>query len=205
MPTRIILVRHGQTEWNRVERFRGRANIDLNATGLRQANATAAKLARLGVAAIFSSPLKRALATAEPAARLLDLQINHLPEVTDVDYGAWQGLTLEEAEKRDPALFDLWRFSPQAVRFPGGEAMEEVRQRAASAVEALKERHVGQSIAFVSHIVVCRLLVLHLLRLDTAHFWHIAQDNCALNVFEVRDGQPRALVLNDTCHLRELN
>ncbi|MEW6033492.1 MAG: histidine phosphatase family protein [Chloroflexota bacterium] len=204
MPTRIILVRHGQTEWNREERFRGRADIDLNQTGLKQAEAAAATLSELGAAALYSSPLKRALRTAEVVARRLGLVVVPLEGVTDVDYGYWQGLSLREAEERDPGVFAQWRDGPQLTRFPGGESMEEVRARAAAAVDALALKHAGQSVVVVSHVVVCRLLVLHLLGLDTSRFWHVGQDNCAVSIFEMRDGLSVALRLNDTCHLREL-
>ena len=203
MSTRIVLVRHGQTEWNRIERFRGRADIDLNDVGMQQAEATAARLANLNISAIYSSPMKRALKTAQAAADLMGLQVRELPGVLDADYGRWQGLTLEEAEKRDPVVFANWRLRPHTVRFPDGESMEAVRQRAAQSVEALKPLHIDQTFAVVSHIAVCRMLVLHFLDVDTSHFWNVGQDNCAVSVFEIRDGMAVAHAINDTCHLRK--
>ncbi len=105
--TQIILVRHGQTEWNRVERFRGRANLDLNEVGIRQAEATAERVARWTVAAIYSSPLPRAKTTAQILARRLGLEVELLPGLIDIDYGQWQGLSPDEAAVRDSTLYRL--------------------------------------------------------------------------------------------------
>lgn len=202
MPTHIVVVRHGQTEWNRVERFRGRADIGLNETGEKQAEATAARLAGMGVSAIYSSPLRRAMRTAQPAATLIGIAPAIAPELLDVDYGEWQGLTLEEAEKRYPETFETWRRTPQATRFPGGESMEEVRLRASRFIDSITSEHPEQTIAMVSHIVVCRMIILHFLGIDLHHFWKLGLNNCSLSIFNIRDTGPVAMGINDTCHLQ---
>ena len=93
MGTRVVIVRHGQTEWNRVERFRGRIDIELNDTGQLQAEAVAESLSASHIGAIYSSPLKRALQTAQPTARACHLDVGILEAITDVDYGALAGLS----------------------------------------------------------------------------------------------------------------
>ena len=202
---RLIVVRHGRTEWNRVERFRGRADIDLDEVGMKQAEATADRIAEWQISAIYSSPLRRALTTAEILARRFDLEVKLLPGIIDIDYGDWQGLSPEEAAAKDSALYAKWLESPDAVKFPGGESLAEVRERAASAVDDLTMQHSKGTVALVSHKVVCQILILSLLGLDNSHFWQVAQDVSAVNLFEVRDGIPSALLLNDTCHLKALN
>ena len=199
--TRLVVVRHGRTEWNRVERFRGRADIELDEVGMKQAEATAGRIAEWQVSAIYSSPLRRALATAEVLARRFDLEVKLLPGIIDIDYGEWQGLSPDEAAAKDGALYSRWLKSPHKAKFPGGESLAEVRERAASAVDTLITRHPRETIALVSHKVVCQILILSLLGVDNSHFWQIAQDVCAVNLFEVRGGVPSALLLNDTCHL----
>jgi phosphoserine phosphatase len=98
MKTTMILVRHGQTEWNRVERFRGRADVPLNETGLRQAVLTAERIAcSWHPVAVYSSPLSRAQQTAQATARQFDLSVEVNEGLADIDYGKWQGLTPEEA------------------------------------------------------------------------------------------------------------
>ena len=203
--TRLIVVRHGQTEWNRVERFRGRADIGLDEVGIRQAEAAAARIIDWEVSAVYSSPLRRALTTAEILAQPFGLQVKPLPGIIDIDYGEWQGLSPEEAIARDGGLYSKWLNRPHKVKFPGGESLAEVRERAASAVDGLIAQHPKETVVLVSHKVVCQILILSSLGLDNSHFWQITQDVCAINLFEVRGSIPSALFLNDTCHLKGLN
>jgi len=195
------VVRHGRTEWNRVERFRGRADIELDEVGMKQAEATAGRIAEWQVSVIYSSPLRRALTTAEVLARRFDLEVQLLPGIIDIDYGEWQGLSPDEAAAKDGVLYSRWLKSPNKVKFAGGESLAGVRKRAASTVDTLITQHPKETIALVSHKVVCQILILSLLGVDNSHFWQIAQDVCAVNLFEVRGGVPSALLLNDTCHL----
>ena len=202
---RLIIVRHGQTEWNRVERFRGRADIELDEFGKKQAEAAAKRIGEWPISAIYSSPLKRALTTAEIMAGPLGLEVQPMSGIIDIDYGEWQGLSTEDVVDRDGHLYSQWIESPDKVKFPGGESFAEVRKRAASAVEELIKRHEKETVALVSHKVICQVLILSLLGLDSSCFWQITQDVCAMNLFEVRGGIPSALFINDTCHLEGLN
>ena len=203
--TRFILVRHGQTEWNRVERFRGRADIPLNEAGLAQARAAARRVAdEWRPVNVYSSPLSRAVKTAEAIAGLFDLQVQVYPGLVDIDYGQWQALTPEEARTRWPQEVDAWYSSPQAARIPGGETLDDLRQRGMSAVEELDKVHQGQTIVLVGHTVINRVLLLGVLGLGNNRFWRLGQEPCAINVFE-RDGADFTLItLNETGHLRGL-
>jgi broad specificity phosphatase PhoE len=199
------VVRHGRTEWNRVERFRGRADIELDEVGIRQAEAAAVRIAEWQVSVVYSSPLHRALTTAEILACQFNLKAKLLPGIIDIDYGELQGLSPDEAAARYGELYSTWLNSPHQVKFPGGESLAEVRERAASAVGNLVAQHPKETIVLVSHKVVCQILILSLLGLENSHFWEITQDICAVNAFEVRGGIPSTLFLNDTCHLKSLN
>ena len=203
--TRLVIVRHGRTEWNRVERFRGRVDINLDEVGIKQAEAAARRISEWQVSTIYSSPLRRALATAEIIARSFSLEVKSLPGIIDINYGGWQGLTPEEAAAKYKDLYSAWLNSPDKVKFPGGESLAEVRERASAAVDDLIAQHPKETIVFVSHKVVCQILILSLLGLDNSRFWEITQDVCAINLFEVRGGVPSALFLNDTCYLKLLN
>lgn len=202
--TRIILVRHGQTEWNREERFRGRVDIDLDETGVRQAEAAADKIARWDVAAIYSSPLKRAMATAQIIASHLGLPVEPLDGIIDMDFGIWQGLSIGEARRRYGEFFDVWLHSPQRLKIPEGETLEDVQRRAVATIDDMVARHQNETVALVSHRVVCKVLLCHLLGVDNSHFWQVAQDNAAINLFELGEGWSSLRLLNDTCHLRNL-
>lgn len=203
--TCIVLIRHGQTEWNRVERFRGRADIPLNETGLSQADATGKRVAaEWRPAAVYSSPLSRAVKTAEAVAERTDLTVSTHPGLLDIDYGEWQGLTPEEAQERWPKQIEAWFTSPGEARIPGGETLEDLRRRVMPAVKELADRHAGQTIALVGHTVVNRIILLGALGLGNERFWRLRQEPCALNVLEW-DGADFVLVsMNDTCHLRSL-
>lgn len=203
MATRLLIIRHGETEWNREERFRGRADLGLTPRGLAQAEALAQRLSSWEISAVYSSPLRRARQTAEAIARAKGLEVRILEDLIDIDYGEWQGLSLDEAASRDGQLFHLWRSAPHRVRFPGGESLQEVRTRAARVLSYIREQHPDEMVAAVSHVVMCRILILTLLEWDNSHFWKIKQDLTALNLFELREPFNVALIINDTCHLRD--
>ena len=204
--TRIIIIRHGQTAWNEGEgeRFRGRAELELDERGFSQARATVVRIASWKVEAVYSSPLRRTLSTAKTLAEPLKLKVHTLEGLIDIDYGKWQGITLKEAAADDSLLYELWLKSPHLVTFPQGENLEQVRERVVAALDSLILKHQEQTIVLVSHKVICKVLFCHLLGLDTSHFWQVQQDPCAINLVEVTDGNVVVALLNDTCHLREL-
>lgn len=206
--TKIILARHGQTEWNRVERFRGRADVPLNQTGRSQAEATGIKVAKAWQpAAIFSSPLSRAMDTGKAIARQVEkiqgrtFEVQAHAGLIDIDYGEWQGLTPEEVRQRWPQAIDDWYNSPHLAVIPGGESLADLQLRSMEAVSQLAAQKVGQTIVLVGHTVINRVILLAILGLDNECFWKLKQDNCAINVFEAINNDYVLECLNDTCHL----
>lgn len=201
--TCVILVRHGQTEWNRVERFRGRADVPLNETGIRQAEATGERVAgEWQPKAIYTSPLSRSVKTAEAIAKHFGLQVQPIPGLADIDYGEWQGLSPEEVRQTWREELANWYEKPHLARIPGGESLNELRERAMKTVNELIRRHPGETIVMVGHTVINRIILLGILGLGNDRFWRIKQDTCAINVFEAEDGEFTLVSLNDTCHLR---
>lgn len=200
----IILVRHGQTAWNREERFRGRSDIPLDEIGLRQAEATAARLAFSGACAVFSSPLKRTMMTAQPIAAALGLSVEPWPELIDIDYGAWQGLSTAEAQANDPLLYQRWLETPHLAAFPSGERLQDVRDRIVRVIASVLARYPDRTVILVSHVVVCRVFICTVLGLELSHFWQIGQEPCAVNTIGVREGMLVLNSMNDTCHLRDI-
>ena len=201
--TRVILVRHGQTEWNRVERFRGRADVPLNEIGLAQAEATGKRVAsEWQPVSAYSSPLSRAVKTAEAIARHFDLPVQIHAGMADIDYGEWQGLTPDEVKERWPETLYAWYHAPHTARIPGGETLDDLRTRGMAAVHELATRHAEQTIALVGHTVINRIVLLGVLGLGNDRFWRLRQDTCAINVFEADGGEFTLASLNDTCHLR---
>ena len=203
--TRLILVRHGETDWNRVERFRGRIDIELNETGHRQAQAVASRVGAWKPDAIYSSPLKRALQTAQPLAEACGLELRPLEGIVDIEYGACAGLSPEEFFTRYPDLHRTWLEAPHLVQFPEGESLEQVRTRASIAVEEVCAAHAKETVVLVSHVVVNRALICAVLGLDNSSFWKIAQDNGAISILNAQDDEYRLVLFNDTCHLEALS
>jgi broad specificity phosphatase PhoE len=203
--TRFILIRHGQTEWNRVERFRGRADVPLNEVGLEQAEATGRRVAEeWQPAVIYASPLSRATKTAEAVARHFDLPVQAHPGLADIDYGQWQGLTPEEVRAQWPEPLDAWYNAPHTAHIPGGETLDHLRGRAMQTVRELTEKHPGRTIVLVGHTVINRIILLAVLGLPNERFWRLSQEPCAINVFDAEDGDFTVVSLNDTCHLRRV-
>lgn len=200
--TEIILTRHGQTEWNRVERFRGRADVPLNETGLAQAAAVSQRIAAVWrPVAVYSSPMSRAVKTGEIIAGPHGLDVQILPALNDIDYGTWQGLTPDQVRTRWPDLLDAWYRTPEMARFPGGETLEALSRRASDAVREVIRLHPQDTVVLVGHLSVNRVLLLHALGLPLARYWRLSQGTCAINVLLAEDGDFTIVSLNDTCHL----
>ncbi|MBU0491193.1 MAG: histidine phosphatase family protein [Chloroflexi bacterium] len=201
--TRIILVRHGQTAWNREVRFRGQVDVPLNDVGHAQAQAVARTLRVAGwlIAAVYSSPLSRAIETARPTADALGLPMQPEPGLLDINYGEWGGLSPAEAEARDPALLARWQHDPGTAVFPGGEDLAAVQARTLAALARWVAAHPEQTIMAVGHVVTNRALILGVLGASLAHFWQIGQDNAAISIIEDYYGRLVVATLNDTCHL----
>lgn len=201
--TRFFLVRHGETDWNRSDRFRGRSDIGLTEQGRWQAEQVAARLAtRYGpVAAIYSSPLPRALQTAEPIAAAHHLIPQAEADLLDIDYGAWEGLSAKEAEEKYPDLYAAWLERPGRVRFPAGESTRQVRVRIESLLNRLNQDHYGENVVLVSHRITCHVILCYALGLSNDHLWRIKQELGCLNIIERRDEAYTVTLMNDTNHL----
>lgn len=186
--TTIILIRHGDTDWNVEEIFRGRVDVELNENGIKQAQLLAKYLEDMPVKEIYSSPLKRALKTAEIIACPHNADIIPSNELIDFDYGEWQGLSHDKVKNQYKTLYEEWLKSPQVVRMPKGESLDDVRKRAVSLINQVIARHQG-IIALVSHRVILKVVICALLGLDNSHFWNIRVDTCGITIFNYEMGR----------------
>jgi broad specificity phosphatase PhoE len=200
--TRIILVRHGETPWNKDRIFRGSLDVPLNDTGREEARLAGEWLREEKMDAVYSSPLSRAVETAEQIARHHGLTVQKLEGLADLNYGDWQGLPLAGVKEKYPDLYQQWETMPQTVRFPHGETLEEVRVRALAAVDEVLGRHSRQNILLVAHRVVNKVLIAAFAGLDNSHFWRIRQDTAAINRFDKEGSVWNIVTINDICHLR---
>lgn len=202
--TRIVLVRHGQTEWNRVERFRGQVDVPLNEIGHRQAQSLARRLASWPIAAIYAGPLGRARETAQPLADALNMPCQVLDGFLDINYGDWAGLSFEQAAARDPETYARWNQHPAYATAPDGEGLADVQQRAIAAVRQVVAAHPDATVVMVGHQVVNKVVICAALDLELDYFWRLGQDNACLNLLDWQNGVFNLTRLNDTCHLADI-
>ncbi len=201
---RVILVRHGETDWNEEGVFRGRIDVKLNQSGIQQAKIIGKKLSKVQVDAIYSSPLSRALKTAKIIASFHNLSVQVLNEFMDIDFGRWQGLTRGEVKKRYSDIYLTWQRHPQDVTIPGGESLNEVKERVIHGLNEILSRYPKETIVVVSHGAVNKVLLCAVLGLDNSHFWKVKQDNGAINIFEYIKYGSKVFLFNDTCHLKSI-
>jgi broad specificity phosphatase PhoE len=203
--TIIYLARHGQTDWNKQEIFRGRKDIPLNERGRQEAEALSKHLEPVKFSACFSSPLSRAFDTAEIVARPHGLSVEVDEGMIDINYGDWEGVGHEEIKKRFPELYEHWHTEPHRIRFPGGESLSIVRKRALSSLERIRTNYPDGTVFIVSHRAVTKIVMCAMLGLSNKAYWRIIQDNCAYNIIKFEKDGPVVSALNDTCHLQYAN
>jgi broad specificity phosphatase PhoE len=159
-PCRLFVVRHGTTTMNVQNRYRGRRDIPLDAQGYQDAVDAARRLSDAGLTAVYTGPLRRTIATAQiiaDEARVPDIRILH--GLVNLDYGDWEGMTVEEAEVFDPSAFKLYRTDPAQAICPSGERLRDATDRMLQAMQLIGSRHQNEVVAAVSHAVMIRLAV----------------------------------------------
>jgi broad specificity phosphatase PhoE len=203
--TKILLVRHGHVEGIKPERFRGRADLGLTELGKAQAELIARRLASAWRASIvYTSPVQRCVATAAAIAKACGISSAVLEALADLDYGAWQFASYEEARARDPELFARWFVAPHLVRFPEGESLQDLAARAADALRYILAHHADDTVVVVSHDSLNRVLLTQLLDQSLASYWRLAQDPCCLSEIDLTNGHARVIRVNETYHLHGL-
>lgn len=201
--TEIVIVRHGETLLNTQGIFRGREDVALNERGERQASAVAEALSGEPLAAVFTSPLSRALDTARAVAARHDLVPVVDPAFNNIDLGAWQAREKEQIRAEQPDLWKLWTEDPDALSIPGAETLAQVRERAHRRALELAEEYAGSRIAIVSHRSVAKLLGGALLGMTSGYFWSFYLDNAGYSIIGFDGGKPVLLKWNESCHLSE--
>ncbi len=202
--TSIYLVRHGQTAWNKEEIFRGRTDVPLDEIGLKQAELAGEFFKDMKIEGIYSSPLSRALQTAERITQSHHLQIQSLGGLIDMSFGNWEGRPHQEVREMDRERYRQWRDEPHLARLPGGESLDDVRGRAMGALEEVIQKHPQGIVVLVSHRVVNKVLICGILGIDHSHFWQIGQDTTAINLIQYKRGRYSLWLMNETCHLKAL-
>jgi probable phosphoglycerate mutase len=201
-PTRLLLLRHGQTELSVQRRYSGRGNPQLTVLGREQAVRAAKYLAAKGdITAVVTSPLGRARETAEAAAQELGVPVQVLDRLIETDFGTWEGLTFSEAAQQDPDLHARWLGDP-SVPAPGGESFDRVRERVEAVRRDLVALYPGQNIVVVSHVTPIKTMLQLALGVGPSLLYRLHLDLASLSVAEFYpDGGSSVRLVNDTSYL----
>jgi phosphoserine phosphatase len=202
--TRILMVRHGHVDGIDPPRFRGRRELPLTERGQRQAAATAAWIAASAkVAAVWTSPVQRCVATGRAIAEATGAPARVVEALNDLDYGDWTWLTHDAARAADPDLYARWYSAPASVRFPGGESLQDLVLRAGDALRLAAAEGVGDGrvLVLVTHDSVARAALMQALDQPLSAYRRIEISPCGLTEIDVTGGQTEVLGVNATGHL----
>jgi alpha-ribazole phosphatase len=194
----LLLIRHGQTNWNLEQRFQGQSDIPLNETGRKQAQALAERLAAEQFDAIYSSDLQRA---AETANIICESQIHADTRLREVSFGDWEGLTYDEIKAKHPETLAAWEADIFKNAPPNGETLEGLAARVQSMLDELREKHQDQRILIVAHGGVLQTLICLALKLPPTMYWQFHLSTASLSEVAFYPAGAILNSLNDTSHL----
>ncbi len=202
---RIVLIRHGETEWNRIHRFQGQPGVGLNETGRAQAKALAQALREEPLKAIYSSPLARAIETVRAINRYHGVTLEQRTGLMEMDLGDFEGFQSERLMKEYPDFFRAWSEDPASVRMPNGETLPEVQARAWAVVEEIATAYTEGSVLLCGHHFVNLAILCKVVGLELTNFRRLRQVPGALSIIERGGGRYSLVRVNDTCHLQGID
>jgi alpha-ribazole phosphatase len=198
---RLILARHGQTDWNAQRRYQGETDVPLNETGRQQAAALARCLANTSIDAIYASDLQRAAKTAQAIAQLHGQSVLPEPRLREMSFGAWRGLTFDEIQERDAERLAAWLADPMHIAPPEGETLAQVTTRVQSALDDVLHAHPEGTVLWVAHGGVLRVLISLAMGLEPQGHWRFRISVASLAELWFYDSGITLTRLNDTHHL----
>ena len=203
---KLHLVRHGETEWNKLGRFQGQQDIALNPRGLAQAKETARAMADDGVIALYSSPLQRTMQVANEISRLTNVPVVPLPGVKELNLGELEGVTGEEMRTIWPDVYAAWSQDPGTLSMPKGESLSQLQDRAWRSLQEVEKAHSGDDvIVVVSHNFAIRTMIHKVLGLPLTNFHRLSLDLSSVSTVEYTSRGRRLTCYNFTGHLSPEN
>ncbi|MBU2536067.1 MAG: histidine phosphatase family protein [Chloroflexota bacterium] len=201
MSTTVLLVRHGQTESNITGYFMGWSNEDISELGYAQAHSISSRLAKFPIASIYTSPLKRTMNTARILAKPHKLEPEVMDDLIEIGLGDWQGLHRDEISQKWPEIWKQSRIDPSDIALPNGESFQQVTERAVRAFNRIVADNTDRQALAVTHDVVIRVLVAHVLGASNSIYRRLEINNASLSIIRAEDDRIRLVTLNDTAHL----
>lgn len=200
--TKIIFVRHGQTEWNVLGRYQGQTDVALSPLGIEQAEKLAAHFPVDKIEAVYSSDLARAMKTARCVADRFGLTVEPRLELRELNFGDWEGLTYDEIVAKWPDALENFFQHPDVLEIPHGESFPKLRERALACVEEIVARHPDQTVAVFAHGAILRTILTAALHMDLQYVWTIRQFNTAVNIVTYTEHGTTVELINGTGHLK---
>ena len=193
------IVRHGKTVWNTEKRTQGQKNSELTEQGIEHARQFSRKISHMHIDEVYSSDLKRAYETAKiirPSSEI------HLEKgFREINFGLWEGLTIEEIQKNYSELYSSWQTSPEEVAFIEGEKIVEAFERVNQAFWEIDSKHENKHILIVAHAMVIKLLLVGFLDAPINKIFNIVQGNLAMNIVKKKNKKATIVTMNDTSYL----
>ena len=203
---KVALVRHGETEWNKLGKFLGHRDIGLNPRGLAQARETALALADWGHTVVYASPLARTMQVAQEISKLNELPVVAVEGMKELDLGDVEGVTGEEMRSLWPGVYAAWRENPATVVMPNGESLAQLQDRAWGAWLEMEAVHSeSDCLVVVSHNFAIRTLVAKLLGMPLSHFHRMVLALSSICIIESDQRGRRLVSYNSTSHLSAEN
>jgi probable phosphoglycerate mutase len=200
-PSRLLLIRHGESTWNRLHRIQGQLDPPLSEEGREQASRLARRLAGRKLEALYASDLTRAMETAAPVAGATGLSIHPVPELREIFLGEWEGLHNAELAEKYPEQWARWREAPSWDVIPGGEGAEAFESRVAAALASISEQHPRGDTVVVTHGGVIQVALHSVVGRPSSGLFPFRISNASITVIEKRDGRMIIDLVNDTGHL----
>jgi len=198
---RLILVRHGETQWNREHRVQGQGDPPLNESGQKQAELIARALHNERVGAIYTSPLRRALGTAEAINRFHQVEIKTIDGLKELDTGELDGMYASDMGTRHPEFFRIWMADAALARMPGGESLPELQERVWNSIRSILNNNHSNTVVVVSHLFAILSLFCKALDLRLSEFRRFSMNVGSISILELSGSKARLVSFNDTCHL----
>ena len=203
---KLVLVRHGETEWNKLGRFQGHRDITLNTRGVAQARETAQAVVQWNHSAVFSSPLHRTMQVAQEISQLGSMPVVQVPGFMELSLGDLEGVTGEEMRSGWPQVYAAWRDDPAAVSMPNGESLLELQERAWKSLTELEKAHAeDEALIVVSHNFAIRSMIGKMLGMPLANFHRMWLSLSSICVVDSDQRGRRLMSYNSTCHLSPEN
>lgn len=199
--TRILLVRHGQTQSNVTGYYMGWSEEDLTEDGVSAVHKLSSRLANIPVAAVYTSPLRRAYSTALILAKSYGVEPAVVNDLIEIKLGDWQGSHISEIRQRWHELWQQWRADPSATTLPGGESFSQVAERVLRAFRRIETEEQNKHVLIVTHEIVIKILVCYVLSAPYSIYRRFEIGNASLTIVNITENRMRLVTLNDTAHL----